>query len=167
MSLFHAKFSAILKTLMVTKKLSGFTIVELLIVIVIIGILAAITVVAYNGTQERSRVQKANSDLNMLVKAIHIGRLNVDKTLIGITGSGCTYCAGTQAAYDQALDRIGVAANMNLSSLKAGDPWGNRYILDENEGEQTSNPCRQDGLNVSDRASHPGIIVPPIPFYNC
>lgn len=35
-------------------KKSGFTIVELLIVIVVIGILAAITVVAYNGIQART-----------------------------------------------------------------------------------------------------------------
>lgn len=33
----------------------GFTIVELLIVIVVIGILAAITIVAFNGIQQRSR----------------------------------------------------------------------------------------------------------------
>ncbi len=33
---------------------SGFTIVELLIVIVVIGILAAITIVAYNGIQQRA-----------------------------------------------------------------------------------------------------------------
>jgi prepilin-type N-terminal cleavage/methylation domain-containing protein len=33
----------------------GFTIVELLIVIVVIGILAAITIVAYNGVQSRAR----------------------------------------------------------------------------------------------------------------
>ena len=38
---------------------SGFTIVELLIVIVVIGILAAITVVAYNGIQERARMAAA------------------------------------------------------------------------------------------------------------
>lgn len=35
-------------------KQSGFTIVELLIVIVVIGILAAITIVAYNGVQQRA-----------------------------------------------------------------------------------------------------------------
>jgi len=34
---------------------TGFTIVELLIVIVVIGILAAITVLAYNGIQQRAR----------------------------------------------------------------------------------------------------------------
>lgn len=39
----------------VRPKQTGFTIVELLIVIVVIGILAAITVVAYNGVQEQAR----------------------------------------------------------------------------------------------------------------
>ena len=36
------------------KSTSGFTIVELLIVIVVIGVLAAISVVAYNGIQQRA-----------------------------------------------------------------------------------------------------------------
>lgn len=44
-------------------KTSGFTIVELLIVIVVIGILAAITIVAYNGVQNRARDTTAQSDL--------------------------------------------------------------------------------------------------------
>jgi prepilin-type N-terminal cleavage/methylation domain-containing protein len=39
----------------------GFTIVELLIVIVVIGILAAITIVAYNGVQSRARTTAALS----------------------------------------------------------------------------------------------------------
>ena len=40
-------------------KQKGFTIVELLIVIVVIGILAVITVVAYNGIKEKARLSSA------------------------------------------------------------------------------------------------------------
>jgi prepilin-type N-terminal cleavage/methylation domain-containing protein len=42
---------------------AGFTIVELLIVIVVIGILAAITIVTYNGIQQRTRDTKLSSIL--------------------------------------------------------------------------------------------------------
>ena len=48
----------------------GFTIVELLIVIVVIAILAAITIVAYNGIQQRSRDAQRMSDVANIVKAI-------------------------------------------------------------------------------------------------
>jgi prepilin-type N-terminal cleavage/methylation domain-containing protein len=40
----------------------GFTIVELLIVIVVIGILAAITIVAYNGVQNRARTTTSQAN---------------------------------------------------------------------------------------------------------
>jgi len=46
----------------------GFTIVELLIVIVVIGILAAITIVAYNGIQSRSKAAAGQSQANAVVK---------------------------------------------------------------------------------------------------
>jgi general secretion pathway protein G len=44
-------------------KLAGFTIVELLIAIVIIGILALITVIAYNGVQQRAQNQRKQEDI--------------------------------------------------------------------------------------------------------
>ena len=52
------------------KTKSGFTIVELLIVIVVIGILAAITIVAYNGIQDRAHNTAVQSDLNAFAKKI-------------------------------------------------------------------------------------------------
>ncbi len=53
-------------------KHSGFTIVELLIVIVVIAILAAISVVAYNGIQQRARDSQRNSDVATIVKALEL-----------------------------------------------------------------------------------------------
>lgn len=52
------------------KQQSGFTIVELLIVIVVIGILAAITIVAYNGVQQRSTNQQMSSAIRAYYSAI-------------------------------------------------------------------------------------------------
>ena len=54
----------------------GFTIVELLIVIVIIGILAAITIVAYNGVQERARAASVSSSLSQIVKKLTVYQLD-------------------------------------------------------------------------------------------
>lgn len=45
------------------QKQTGFTIVELLIVIVVIGILATITMVAYNGAQDRASDTRSQSDI--------------------------------------------------------------------------------------------------------
>ena len=55
-----------------TKKNQGFTIVELLIVIVVIGILAAITIVSYNGVQARARNAARVSDITELQKKIEV-----------------------------------------------------------------------------------------------
>lgn len=53
-------------------KRAGFTIVELLIVIVIIAILAAITIVAYNGIQGRAKYAREQSDMSSLNSLIQM-----------------------------------------------------------------------------------------------
>lgn len=56
------------------KKLSGFTIVELLIVIVVIAILAAISIVAYNGIQQRAKNTQTHQAVTAWIKAINLYR---------------------------------------------------------------------------------------------
>jgi general secretion pathway protein G len=141
---------------------SGFTIVELLIVIVVIGILASISVASYTGATQRSKENRAKSEIVQLVKAIDSARVNRGTNLYGITGSNCTYCG--VIPYATAIDRIAAASGVNLDKYKAGDPWGNEYRIDENEGEGV-NPCaNRDTISVG---GQPGVPPYHIPFYNC
>lgn len=48
----------------------GFTIVELLIVVVVIGVLAAIVIVAYNGITASARISKVQQDMSAVNKQI-------------------------------------------------------------------------------------------------
>ena len=57
----------------------GFTIVELLIAIVVIGILAAITIVAFNGIQTRGHDPAVKSDLTTLHKKLELFKATNDK----------------------------------------------------------------------------------------
>ncbi len=59
-----------------TRQNRGFTIVELLIVIVVIAILASISIVAYNGIQRRANVSAAYSDMKSLGQAFEIYRVD-------------------------------------------------------------------------------------------
>ena len=52
------------------KNTQGFTIVELLIVIVVIGILAAITIIAFNGVQLRAIEASMKSDAANAAKVL-------------------------------------------------------------------------------------------------
>jgi len=63
----------------VSQKNKGFTIVELLVVIVIIGILAAISVVVYNGIQQRARVTIAQSEMRSVSQAAQTFRVENDR----------------------------------------------------------------------------------------
>lgn len=72
-------------------KRDGFTIVELLIVIVVIGILAAITIVAYNGIQNRAKNVRVVSGMNAYVKAI--SAYTADKNIYPVP-AGSIACFG-------------------------------------------------------------------------
>lgn len=70
-----------------SSKKQGFTIVELLIVIVIIGILAAITIVAYNGIQDRARISSVSSALSQSAKKLKLYQVDNPDTYPVAAGS--------------------------------------------------------------------------------
>jgi prepilin-type N-terminal cleavage/methylation domain-containing protein len=101
-----------------TSRSRGFTIVELLIVIVVIAILAAISIVAYNGIQERGRNAKTASATKQYITALNLYAVDNSSYpgMRACIGDGYTYngtagvCGGetgisTNATFDAALSK--------------------------------------------------------------
>jgi prepilin-type N-terminal cleavage/methylation domain-containing protein len=119
------------------KQSSGFTIVELLIVIVVIGILAAITIVAYNGIQARandarmksiaSQIEKAlllwNNDTNVLPKGGWSSTVAFDGTNCADGTGGWIY----KGAYACALEDLLLSKNYLPAGLITGAPNNKGY----------------------------------------
>lgn len=153
----------------------GYTLVEMLFVIVVLAVLVTISVIGYNGSQDRARQGVIQSDLRTLVEAIEIGRIKTGKTLYGITGSWWTghYCMfqysnpnlqipdGTDFSqqnsmtqqcwndYESALQKISAASGTDVTKLV--DPWKRPYYIDENDVGMGGN-CSRDALGW---LSHP------------
>ncbi|MEK7621152.1 MAG: prepilin-type N-terminal cleavage/methylation domain-containing protein [Patescibacteria group bacterium] len=71
----------------------GFTIVELLIVIVIIGILASLIIVAYNGIQQRAQSAKRKADTGVMMKWLEL--YYADNGTYPASNSGTDYLVTT------------------------------------------------------------------------
>ena len=110
-----------------TSKASGFTIVELLIVIVVIAILAAITIVAYNGIQTRAKTNSGQQTANAIVKkyeAINAVKGQYIDTAGGKAGAAInTYANSTPSP-------VGEAVVDNPSSVLAATGTGTSGLDD-------------------------------------
>ncbi len=110
----------------------GFTIIELLIVIIVIGILAAIVIVAYNGVTTKANVSAANAAAVTMQKKLEAYNadngtypttsavttaLNSDSTA-ALTGSGLTIVA--KASLTASNGKTSVAVNYCSSTAGAG-----------------------------------------------
>lgn len=95
----------------------GFTIVELLIVIVVISILAAITVVAYTGVQERSRDSNRKTDLAQIATALRL--YHIDNGPMS-TGSGCGYAGNGAGWYHSDYDGAGPLLSISQCLINSG-----------------------------------------------
>ncbi len=93
----------------IKSKQRGFTIVELLIVIVVIAILAAITIVAYNGIQTRAKTNSGQAQANSIVKKF--------EALNAIKGAYIGTAGGTDgSAINTYADAAPVASEAHIDS---------------------------------------------------
>lgn len=98
------------------KRTNGFTIVELLIVIVVIGILAAIVIVAYTGVQARAQVAKKESDISQMRNKFSI--YSIDNNRYPATAlelNDALDSALMQASYLPAVDEDSCGSNTHFT----------------------------------------------------
>ena len=104
----------------------GFTLIEIMVVVVIIGLLAAVVTQQLMGNVDKARVEKARQDIRQLESALDIYKLD-----------NLTYPTSEQGL--QAL--VTKPADPNLTNYNdkgyvkrlSKDPWGNPYAY-ENPG---------------------------------
>lgn len=132
------------------KNQTGFTIVELLIVIVVIGILAALVLNSFTKAQEKARLASANNGATSLFKAVR--KLEAD------TGKRAFGCPAGDAAQDPeglvSSAPSGIIASPTVGTYSGScewtsfdvsvwqgpylsspvDPWGTSYYFDGDYG---------------------------------
>jgi len=111
------------------KKAQGFTLLEVMVVIVILGILASMVVPNLLGSQDRANMQKAVSDVTALETSLSLYKMdNYDYP-------------STEQGLEALVDQTDIEPEPRrfpedgyIKRLPK-DPWGNEYIL-LNPGEQ-------------------------------
>ncbi|NOR42786.1 MAG: type II secretion system major pseudopilin GspG [Gammaproteobacteria bacterium] len=108
------------------KKQSGFTLIEIMVVVVIIGILASVVVPRIMDNPDKARTAKAKNDIRALESAMDLYRLD-----------NFTY-----PSTDEGLDALISSPSSSPANWKQGgyikklnnDPWGNDYLYDNDGG---------------------------------
>ena len=159
----------------------GFTLVELLVVLAIISIIMSILIISYTDARIQARYMIAEQSMRQIIGALDVAYAREGGTVMRITGSVCTMCPcrdynqdsgyplwtvrddsppGNAFLANQCLSRWRSALeeiNAKSSGLALDtdgllfDPWGSPYLLDENELEYASDPCRRDWLRSAGR----------------
>jgi general secretion pathway protein G len=103
------------------RQASGFTLIEIMVVVVIIGLLAAVIVPSIVGKVDEARVAKARQDIQAIQTALTMYRL--DNFRYPTTDQGLK--ALVQQPSDPSIKNWRPGGYIQQGSLK--DPWGNDY----------------------------------------
>ena len=126
-----------------SSKKAGFTLVEVLTVIVVIAFLSTLTILMVNKARASAKVTKAQSDIAEISKAIHTLRIDTEEWPGHQTpDTACTNlplgCPANNELEDLNVGAAGLTATDGAYSNWDGpymqrvpvDPWGNNYFFD-------------------------------------
>jgi prepilin-type N-terminal cleavage/methylation domain-containing protein len=143
-------------------KKDGFTIVELLVVIVVIGVLASISIVSYAGVTQQANVAALKSDLSNSIKQLNVYRvqnvagvypITLDCSASPVADSICLKSSGGNT-YQYVVDDVYNPQGFCVSSSVNGISY-----MTTDVSEIASGDCRSYKLAISldagDTASYP------------
>ena len=115
-------------------KTKAFTLIELLVVVAIIGILAAVGVVAYNGYTASAKEMVTESNFNNINKALVLEFMNceLDSSKLIFNSHSCSNSNAPSA---------NLIGSYITGTLKIKNPYGSSLI--------NSNPCNQGTVSIS------------------
>jgi len=111
----------------------GFTIIELLVVISIIGLLSSMVLVSLDNARIKARDAKRQSDLSNISRALELYYSNHDSYPIGFAGSvgnagSDRACWINQDTVDLGCNPLGVLITENIMTFVPYDPGINVYV---------------------------------------
>lgn len=142
---------------MVKNNSHGFTIVELLVVIVVIGVLAAITVVSYTGVSNKATVASIQSDLSVAAQKLKMyytenssypTSMSYSGNLFCPTPADTRYCLQASAGNTYAYNSSGP----NLFTLILSHSGVSSYQITESSGITVVSFSNSGGGNWSNKA---------------
>lgn len=120
-----------------TRLSGGFTLIELVVVVAIIGILAAIAIPTYGSVTEKARIARAQADLDAIRKAAEM-LLSDTGQWPGHQTPGNTNTAASNEIWNLNAPNAGLVATDGVFPNWRGpymqsvpkDPWGMDYFFD-------------------------------------